>query len=81
MGKELELKAPKAKTRKLGLVKFTEDVVFFGYNGRQLSFMMEGIHLDYDDERGVVVVKNDNYPGRERWVFPAAISSLEWIDD
>ena len=74
---ELNLKSPtKQPERAIVMVRTNDDVQFFGVHGRQISATMSGMHLHWNGD--VVVVRNDNFPGQERWVFPANISDIHW---
>lgn len=68
-------------TPKLTAVRLTEEVTFFGLGGKNISATMAGIHLEWDPMKGaggVVVVTSDNFPGEERWVFPATVAFASW---
>lgn len=75
---ELNLKSPKKNPKRLAMVRCTKDMQFFGINGSQISATMSGIHLEWNGE--VVVVTSDNSKGEERWIFPASISDMKWVD-
>jgi len=70
-----ELKATPAK--KLKMVRLQEDVMFFGLNGKQVTEGQSGVHISWNGS--VVVVTSDSFPG-EKWLFPAGIMYLEWVD-
>lgn len=64
---------------KLTLVRTVNDVNFFNIRTAQISATMEGISLTYED--GHVEVRSKNFPGKVRWILPAAIAQLEWDED
>ncbi len=67
------------KTRVLDSVRLLEDARFFGINSAQVARSMAGIHLEWNGD--VVVVTHDSYPGQSKWVFPANISTISWVDE
>lgn len=67
------------KTKRIVMVKTTEPVQFFNVGGTQIAASMGGISLTWNGD--VVVVTSRDFPGEEKWIFPATIAFIGWKEE